>query len=388
MKVSETIRPAAEALANVPASRPPDEVAALLAGHGFRVHEVRIGHARTVYVGDGFVLKHDRGTMAGESARWRRTPAQEVAALQALGVEAPGSALVGDSVIVQERCDPDPDRYARRESIVKRRAAVLNVPNLHAQNVGWRNGQAVFLDLDYMGPDLTVALLAKFRTAKGRALQGEAPFWPHWGPTYLEKMVRNIRFLLPGDTRIVVMTDSPDKVPHGCDIALLEEDHPGWWSKLWQFRRDVTCGRVLYLDLDNVVAGNLTELLALTPDPMIIPDDRHMPGLANAGAMLYFAERVRYLWDEYAQDPAGWQRRYTETTWPHASDQAYVTGRLLEREGRWMPFFQDLLGEGYVLNSRVELEQGADWSKCQLLVGCWTPKPHESKHPFYARHWS
>jgi hypothetical protein len=381
--VPPNVRAAAERLAVNPAADLSDL---------FPVRAMRSGQRRRVWLGDGWVLKLDHEGMAAELPRWRRTPQQELDEINHVRTTkhrfaVPHTELVAGTVLVQERCDPNDRFWESNQRLIRQLTHLLGLKNLHNHNVGWRGRQPVFLDFDYTGPDLTVVLLWK-RQTKRREAQGEAPFWAEWGPTYLQRMVRNVRRHLPADTRIVVMTDTPADVPAGCDVSELTEDHPGWWSKLWQFRRDVTCGRCLYLDLDNVVAGPLTRLLALQPDPMIVPDDRQMPGLPNGGAMLYFAERVRHLWDDYAADPAGWQRRFHESRWPHASDQAYIASRLLEREGRYMPFFQDLLGDGYVLNSRVELEDGAPWDKCELAVGCWIPKPHQSSHPFYLKHWA
>jgi hypothetical protein len=378
---------AATLLAEHGASTTPE----MLAAAGFRVQGRRDTPRRIVWLSYGWVLKWDNGAMDGEDPRWRRTPAAEVAEIRRLeqvNPEAvPDTHLVGARVIAQERCDPDASRWRRREFVARRLAVPLGIRNLHSNNVGWRNNQPVFFDHDYMGPDLTVLLLLKLNT-KGREAQGEVPFWHEWGPTYLERMVRNVRRHLPADTRIVVMTDRPDVVPAGCDTALLTEDHPGWWSKLWMFRRDVSCGRCLYLDLDNVLAKPIPELIALTPDPMIMMDDRQMPGMPNASTMLFFAEQVRYLWDRYAADPTGMQRRFHESRWPHASDQGYTTAMLRERTGQYPPYFQDLLGDGYALNSRVELEDGAPWEKARLVYGCWVPKPHSSLHPFYLKHWA
>lgn len=357
---------------------------------GFPVASVKHGHRRTVYIGQHHVLKLDNGVMDDELPQWRRSPADEAAEIQRLRgtryqAMLPETMLVGQRVLVQERFDPNLKQFRRRQPFVEHAARELGIHNVHSDNVGWRGNTPVFLDLDYIGPDLTVILLLK--TPKARELQGEASFWLGMGPVYLGRMVRNVRRFLPADTRVVVMTDRPDVVPEGCDTYPLTEDHPGWWSKMLMYRRDVSCGRCLYLDLDNLVCGPMPELLRLTPDPMIVPDDRQMPGMPAGGAQLFFAERVRYLWDVYAADPMKWQQLYHESRWPHASDQAFIAAQLLEREGRYMPFFQDLLGDGYVLNSRVELEAGAPWQKCRLVVGCYEPKPHQSTHPLYHTHW-
>jgi hypothetical protein len=224
-------------------------------------------------------------------------------------------------------------------------------------------------------------------------------------------MVAGIRRYLPPDTRIVCLTDRPELMPAGVEPVLLTEDHPGWWSKMWMFRRDVTAGRCCYIDLDNVLAGKLNDVIMdLWPDPMVMLDDRVMPGLPNSSFFTFVAERVRYIWDDYVNpSPAffefvhahrgyrvkapvtteGIRHLFSEERWPHASDQGYMAAKVLEREGTYMPYFQELVKDGdrAILNARYELEAGAPWERARLVFGSWEPKPHQSAHPFYAKHW-
>jgi hypothetical protein len=66
-----------------------------------------------------------------------------------------------------------------------------------------------------------------------------------------------------------------------------------------------------------------------------------------------------------------------------------MSAKVLEREGTYMPYFQELVKDGdrAILNARTELEMGADWSKCRLSFGSWYSKPHTMAHPFYKKHW-
>jgi hypothetical protein len=372
---------------------PPPNVLALAAALG-RGEPVDLpserGQARTVWLTPGWVLKVPHPWMASEYGPNRRSPAQEAAWFAERGESphVPATVMVGD-VQVQERLAIDPPRAWRERDRLRVLAADLQAPtgDPHPGNIGWReDGTPVFLDVEYLGPPLTVVCLLKLATTQGRAKQGEAPFWHQHGATYLRAMVRNCRQHLPASTRVVAMTDRPDLVPAGCEAVALEGDQPGWWAKLNAFRRDVACGLTMFLDLDNVIAGPLTELLALTPDPIIMLDDRGVPGLPNSSTMLYHAERLRFVWDRFAAEPERWYREFDERVWPICSDQAYIT-HVVRGAGHTIPFFQDLLPPGYVVQSRYELEAGAPWQRAQLVFGCWTPKPHESRHDFYRLHW-
>lgn len=236
---------------------------------------------------------------------------------------------------------------------------------------------------------------------------GERPFWEEWGPTYLERLVRGLQRWMPQPWTLTVMTDDYVWAMSGLPADLgtvvrftqLLGDSAGWWAKLNMFRPDVSSGRCLYLDLDNVIGGDLTPLVQLPLEvrrhhdlpplqqPLWMLDDRVYPRMANGSTILFDADDdlVRELWTFYARHPESTRKRFS--VWPDASDQAYIAW-FLRSKGLHIPFMQDALPEGYILNSRVELERGADWSKTALVYGSWDPKPHMSSHPFYARHWA
>ena len=61
-----------------------------------------------------------------------------------------------------------------------------------------------------------------------------------------------------GPHRFVCLSD----VAVPCERILLEDDLPGWWSKIELFRPGLFDGPVLYLDLDVLVLGDLSPLFA------------------------------------------------------------------------------------------------------------------------------
>lgn len=224
---------------------------------------------------------------------------------------------------------------------------------------------------------LTVATLLKRHNLTGG--EGDRSFWRDRGAEYLQKLHRGVRQYLPADTRMVCLCDSLDGIPEDvAAIAIQRPQDPAWWVKTQMFGADLS-GTVLYLDLDNVLSGPLDELLALKPDPLIMTDDRHFPGLPNGSTMLFNADRMRHVWDTYLDAPEQIQQTYSK--WPHAADQGYLAAIF-----PGVPLFQQLLPDGYMLNSLTEL--GDDWSDARLVFGCSVPKPHQSTHPFYAEHWA
>lgn len=208
------------------------------------------------------------------------------------------------------------------------------------------------------------------------AEQGERAFWA-WeqeGQRYIERWEAGVARYVPEPFRLMRLSGT---------------DAPGWWDKVHMFRPEIAFGRCLWLDLDNVISGSLEALVNLPLDddtPMIMADDRAFPGLANGSVMLFDADRLRYLWEEYAESPLAIEAEFSERDrWPYASDQAFVADRIRAR-GRRIPYFQDLLPPAYLLMAS-ELEAGAAWSETHLVCGQGLPKPHQSTHPFYAAHW-
>ena len=211
--------------------------------------------------------------------------------------------------------------------------------------------------------------------------KGRRGFWTALGPTYVRRLLQSLRTALPG-IPCTLLTNRPE-CGEGWDrtVALVSE-HPGWWGKIEIFRDEVSEGRCLYTDLDNVIAGRLDAIAALDARPAVMLDDVIFPRYPNPALMLFDAEACRFLWDEYVQQPEAIQREFAEPHWPKASDQGFITERIRSR-GYEPKLFQDLLPPGYVLLSHAELEKGADWSKTRIVVGQSWPKPHQSTHPYF-----
>lgn len=219
-----------------------------------------------------------------------------------------------------------------------------------------------------------LTILTLYKEPKGgNEAQGERSFWS-WqeqGAKYLAVMEKAIhKYLPPAQT-----------------CCLVDNGRAGWWNKLAMFAPGNSRGLCLYTDLDNVIAKSLELLVSLTPEPIIMADDRLCPGMPNGSIMLFNADApvLRALWTEYEANPAAIEREFSEDHWPLASDQAFIADRV-RKAGYAIPLFQDLLPPGYLLTAK-ELEAGADWSNTHIVCGQGVPKPHDSTHPFYAEHW-
>lgn len=237
-----------------------------------------------------------------------------------------------------------------------------------------------------------VALLTtKHQDGKPKREHGEREFWQERGAEYVRKLFSGIGRHMPKAFSPWLITDTPSALPFGvnfCDFPweLKVANARGWWAKLAIFRPGLFREKTLYLDLDNVIARDLTPLAELEPDPMYMLDDVVHPGLRNASTLLFTpGEFTNKLYMEYIANPRKVEAEFSK--WPHASDQAFIAARFKERYGREAPTMQSRLPSGYILNSRAELEQGVDCQKTALVFGSWDPKPHDSTHSFYIEHW-
>jgi hypothetical protein len=238
---------------------------------------------------------------------------------------------------------------------------------------------------------ITVLTLLKVRPSPNGEQHGERPFWREFGERYLDAWIANVERYVPEPYEICVMSDVPlthfsiDR-PVALDATV---DAPGFWAKLNMFRPEVSQGKCLYLDLDNVLCGDISELCALTPDPLVMLDDRRVPRLPNGSAILFDADRCRMLWESYREQPRKFEASYVARgdDYSEAYDQAYIARCVSAYKGAPVPFFQDLLPRDYCLNAVSELPHAEDWRASRLIFGGGMSKegkPHTATHPAFA----
>jgi hypothetical protein len=235
---------------------------------------------------------------------------------------------------------------------------------------------------------LTVLTLLKVGKSPNGHLHGERDFWREMGDVYLAAWLENVRKYVPEPKRVIVMTDEPMRVADTHRVGTVALDRevnaPGFWAKLEMFRRGV--GKTLYMDLDNVITGPLDALCDLTPDPLIMLDDRRVPRLPNGSTILFDAERCRDIWRRYVLYKDHHERRFVARgdDYSMAYDQAFIAANFVGGP----PLFQDLLPKDYCLNAVAELPHAEDWRDSRLIFGGGASgKPHRMNHPAIAEHW-
>ncbi len=115
---------------------------------------------------------------------------------------------------------------------------------------------------------------------------------------HVERLMRQVEGHLAQPYRFLCLTND-DRVP--CESLPLVKDWPGWWSKIELFCPDLfkMNERVLYLDLDVTITGNLDDL-ANYPAPFIICRDFLKLGF-NSSVMVWnagYADTIYTLFND------------------------------------------------------------------------------------------
>jgi len=97
-----------------------------------------------------------------------------------------------------------------------------------------------------------------------------------YSPIYVERLRDMVRRYTDRPFRTVCLTDQPKTMPAGVvavKVPSVAKGERGWWRKITLFHPKAPFkGRVLYLDLDVLVVGNINPILDFPADFAIAPD--------------------------------------------------------------------------------------------------------------------
>ena len=127
-----------------------------------------------------------------------------------------------------------------------------------------------------------------------------------WGDKFSEDYVRNLKAGVERNTTVrhkfVCLSD---RHIEGVDTKFLKPGLTGWWNKLQLFDGDIY-GRMVYLDLDTLIVGNIDWLLNYTGGFMGIEDlghvNEHQPHLKDklqSGVMAWDSESMDWVYKEF-----------------------------------------------------------------------------------------
>lgn len=199
------------------------------------------------------------------------------------------------------------------------------------------------------------------------------------GAEYVAKLFRGVAANLPAGIvpRFVCFTDDPATLPDGVEAMPVEPGLTGWWQKLAMFRPGTFAPgeRVLFLDLDTLIAGPLDEI-ATYAGPFAIMRDVYRPNGLQSSVMAWeaggAAERIWTTFDASGRpmDDPGGDQRWIERAMPDVDCWQDVC------PGRFVSFKKDCRPFGGI-------PAGAS-----VIVFHGQPRPHLAAEPWIARLWA
>lgn len=136
------------------------------------------------------------------------------------------------------------------------------------------------------------------------------------GGDYNENHVHWLYKQLPEECEKICLTDL--SIP-GIETVKLSTDFPGWWSKIEMFDPSKITDDIFYLDLDVVILGDISELLAQTRLTMLA--DFFFPGKTRNSAIMRIPHEEKYkVWEMFNRYPQEFMRRYRE-----GGDQEFIS---------------------------------------------------------------
>lgn len=181
--------------------------------------------------------------------------------------------------------------------------------------------------------------------------------------------------------RFVCLTDAVS-VPDGVERIPLRHGWRGFWSKLELFRPGLFDGSVLYLDLDTIVCGDITDI-ANADSPLALSWDMKR-GWINSSLMRWSVD-LSFVYRAFAEardHETQMQEFESGGLW---GDQGFLQSKLSEAKIGWN-WIQDLFPE------RINWHPPANRDRPAITgtsISLWYghPKPHEISTDFVAEHW-
>lgn len=153
---------------------------------------------------------------------------------------------------------------------------------------------------------------------------------------------------------------------------------PGWWAKIELFRPGLFGGPVLYMDLDTLPVGDLSDLLSYDGDFCILSDFNRPSRYQSAVMGFTQGEHTDAIYERFVDDPAGYMARFR-------SDQEFIEDTL-----RVHGFDADIIQDRYP-SQCVSLKKHARRGPpegARLVCGHGSPRLSEERAGWAHRAWA
>ncbi len=132
-----------------------------------------------------------------------------------------------------------------------------------------------------------------------------------WGEKYDADYVNKLYAGVKRNTTVAFtfhcFTDDPININSAVVIHPLPVNNiEGWWNKLFLFSNDIDIdGRVLFIDLDTLITGNIDEIIKIDKGFIMLKDFFHpMQNNDGSGLMSFDTKQNTNIWHEFIKNPA------------------------------------------------------------------------------------
>ena len=167
-----------------------------------------------------------------------------------------------------------------------------------------------------------------------------------------------------GANDFVCITDDPS-VGSICKTLPLTDGLPGWWSKLEMFK--LTSGKHVYIDLDTIIDGDITDLLTYDHKFTMLRDFNKRVDRPASGIMAWTGDWSRI----YESFDTSMIDKYDPKKGGALGDQAYITDQL-----GFKPDYVQTLFPGWVAS--YKWNTFSERRKCRIICYHGRPRPHET----------
>lgn len=198
------------------------------------------------------------------------------------------------------------------------------------------------------------------------------------GQEYVAKLFDGIRRHMPPDIKWkgVCLTDDPGTVPYDVHPIMLPPGLVGWWSKIAMWMPGIfgRATRILYVDLDTVICGDLGDI-ARYDGRFAMQRDFFHPTAANSGLMAWEAGSLNHIWTHW--DAAG------RPSWHAGGDQNWIASAEPDCD-----FWQDMY-PGQIVSFKADC-----WLRGRIPGGARVcgfhgrPRPHECRAAYIVDLWN
>lgn len=193
------------------------------------------------------------------------------------------------------------------------------------------------------------------------------------GVDYVHNLRAQLRRYLTVPHRFYVITD--DAASNYPRMRVKPSVHNGWWEKIRLFKPGMFEGRVLFLDLDTILVGDIDDIAAYDGPFATLHDFWNPKGLGPA-VMLFDPKWAEFIYQEWAgegfpkHDPRG--------------DQAWIENRNQGRMRKEVDILQDLF-PGRFVSYKTHCTKGIP-EGASVVCFHGKPRPHEAGG-WVANHW-